>query len=590
HTELMQRQVVPKPAPGGAGLGAGPSRGTAPDAVDLTQEDVADEDENLVVVGATRTKVVGVRYYEGEANLNEMVLLVREPNNPYDRWAIRVDNVRGEKIGHISREQAAVISPLIDKGQLRIEGVVQGAKGAYSMPIDLVFLCPPPGAGGAAGGVDPDSLRRRLRAGGIALGGGGGGGGGAAAGGSYVQVMSPSEVDRSLEKMFDDLHAASPLQLAMDPDPEVISPLFPHQRVALAWMVARENDSSLPPFWEEQRAGGGGGREGGSGGGRAGAAGRGAGAAAAGAAAVGGAGVRYLNSLTNFSSPQRPEPLRGGILADDMGLGKTLTIISLLATNRRGVPLPPTYMLDLAADPGQGQEAGQGQGAGQQLTAGAAAGGSSAGAGGAAGAAAAGSRQKTRAGGGPSGGGGRRKAAGRGKRAARRRKGDEDEDEDDSDYEEEEEEEAGGGGSDEDYVPPSKRRKTAAGAAVASKPAAKAAKPARTAAARKTTTAAAAAASAGASSATAASSAQPPQPTAQPAPSAPPRPDGPRCTLVVCPVSVLGNWVQQLGEHTAGGLKVYEYHGPNRNRSAAFLSCQDVVLTSYNVLGGELGE
>eukprot|EP00198_Chlamydomonas_reinhardtii_P009660 XP_001698997.1 SWI/SNF2 superfamily protein [Chlamydomonas reinhardtii] len=75
-----------------------------------------------------------------------MVLLIREPNNTYDRWAIRVDNIRGDKIGHISREQAAVLSPLIDAGQLRIEGVVQGAKGQYNMPIDLLAFTPPEAA------------------------------------------------------------------------------------------------------------------------------------------------------------------------------------------------------------------------------------------------------------------------------------------------------------------------------------------------------------------------------------------------------------------------------------------------------------
>lgn len=33
----------------------------------------------------------------------QMVELLREPDNPYDRWAIRVDNVRGVKVGHLPR-------------------------------------------------------------------------------------------------------------------------------------------------------------------------------------------------------------------------------------------------------------------------------------------------------------------------------------------------------------------------------------------------------------------------------------------------------------------------------------------------------
>jgi len=33
----------------------------------------------------------------------QMVTLIREPENPYDHWAVRVDNVRGEKVGHLPR-------------------------------------------------------------------------------------------------------------------------------------------------------------------------------------------------------------------------------------------------------------------------------------------------------------------------------------------------------------------------------------------------------------------------------------------------------------------------------------------------------
>lgn len=61
------------------------------------------------------------------------------------------------------------------------------------------------------------------------------------------------------------------------------TPLMLHQRQALSWMCARENKSSLPPFWEKR-------------------------------------GELYYNSLTCFSAKEIPERVRGGILADDMGL------------------------------------------------------------------------------------------------------------------------------------------------------------------------------------------------------------------------------------------------------------------------------
>ena len=52
-------------------------------------------------------KIVGCRYYNGYISIHEMVVLSREPNNQYDRNAIRVDNVRGNQIGHIPRGVAA---------------------------------------------------------------------------------------------------------------------------------------------------------------------------------------------------------------------------------------------------------------------------------------------------------------------------------------------------------------------------------------------------------------------------------------------------------------------------------------------------
>ena len=57
---------------------------------------------------------------------------------------------------------------------------------------------------------------------------------------------------------------------------------------------------------------------------------------------AGAAEVAYCSTLTNFVTPERPAPFRGGILADDMGLGKTLTVLALVATNRPGVSHSPT--------------------------------------------------------------------------------------------------------------------------------------------------------------------------------------------------------------------------------------------------------
>nr|KAF6477649.1 helicase like transcription factor [Molossus molossus] len=90
----------------------------------------------------------------------------------------------------------------------------------------------------------------------------------------------------------------------MEPAEAIETPLLPHQKQALAWMVSRENSRELPPFWEQRND-------------------------------------LYYNTITNFSEKDRPENVHGGILADDMGLGKTLTAIAVILTNfHDGKPLP----------------------------------------------------------------------------------------------------------------------------------------------------------------------------------------------------------------------------------------------------------
>eukprot|EP01114_Cavostelium_apophysatum_P016220 TRINITY_DN4560_c0_g1_i4.p1 TRINITY_DN4560_c0_g1~~TRINITY_DN4560_c0_g1_i4.p1 ORF type:complete len:1288 (+),score=328.28 TRINITY_DN4560_c0_g1_i4:201-3866(+) len=62
-----------------------------------------------------------------------------------------------------------------------------------------------------------------------------------------------------------------------------------------------------------------------------------------------------------------------------------------------------------------------------------------------------------------------------------------------------------------------------------------------------------------------------------------------KATLIVCPLSVLQQWNDEIKNHSvSGALSVYVYHGPARNRDAAFLASHDVVLTTYSTLAGEV--
>lgn len=57
----------------------------------------------------------------------EPVSLVREPGNPHDRHAVRVDTVRGVTIGYLKRDDRW-ISELIDEG-VPVRGIVNGITG-----------------------------------------------------------------------------------------------------------------------------------------------------------------------------------------------------------------------------------------------------------------------------------------------------------------------------------------------------------------------------------------------------------------------------------------------------------------------------
>lgn len=60
--------------------------------------------------------------YFYQVNNNEMVALQREPNNPYDKNAIKVNNVNGNQVGHIKREIAAAVAYIMDNKLAQVEG------------------------------------------------------------------------------------------------------------------------------------------------------------------------------------------------------------------------------------------------------------------------------------------------------------------------------------------------------------------------------------------------------------------------------------------------------------------------------------
>lgn len=69
-----------------------------------------EEGHGWVCVGAIDGKIVGIRYYNGWATCGESVMIKREPGNPYDSNAIRINNVQGTQIGHLPKTLAASLA------------------------------------------------------------------------------------------------------------------------------------------------------------------------------------------------------------------------------------------------------------------------------------------------------------------------------------------------------------------------------------------------------------------------------------------------------------------------------------------------
>jgi hypothetical protein len=69
-------------------------------------------DSHDVLYGRLSIKTVGIQHYRGVIHVQEAVYLLREPRNPYDSNAIRVDNLSRAQIGHIAaKDGTRTISP-----------------------------------------------------------------------------------------------------------------------------------------------------------------------------------------------------------------------------------------------------------------------------------------------------------------------------------------------------------------------------------------------------------------------------------------------------------------------------------------------
>ena len=99
------------------------------------------------------TRVVGVTFDGRQAvvaklKVGEKILLRREPSNPYDANAIRVERFSGQQIGYIDRFKAASLAPKFDAhGVLVVGTVIQlvgGLSKGRSLGVVIEFTVPDP--------------------------------------------------------------------------------------------------------------------------------------------------------------------------------------------------------------------------------------------------------------------------------------------------------------------------------------------------------------------------------------------------------------------------------------------------------------
>ena len=314
-------------------------------------------DDGFDLYGTLQTKIVGVRYYNGYATLGEHVLIRREPSNPYDMNAIRVDNVQRTQIGHLPRQMAAKLASYMDNGSLFLSGRIAGLKGEYDCPVEIEIYGPsdPVAKAQLKRQMQSDRLpvdelvrqeatekervaaekRRRaeeLRK--VAKKGAGvappiGGGqqweqGSSQSGfvGSSSQGLgqasqsiedfvlgserfNPREVGEVVERYGAQEESLAQMPMAEQPG-RLSTRLLPYQLQGLAWLQDRENPKVPAPgstevvqLWKRS----------------------------------GTNAALFTNIATNYTTREPPELACGGILADDMGLGKTLEMIALIVAD-----------------------------------------------------------------------------------------------------------------------------------------------------------------------------------------------------------------------------------------------------------------
>lgn len=239
------------------------------------------------------------------AHVGEFVTLRREPTNKYDSNAIEVLNLQNLRIGHMAKETAAILAGLIDRSLITIEASIPRISGTWEQAVTLSFYSSPPHVAKVS-----EYLKNRLTLLANLPPAGPAQNYSSAATAYTAYASAPAVVPRavpivkaapkaivvaarttvapgpksqqSLELLLDTM---SKKYAAVDQTATcgsvLTSTLFGHQLEGLAFLLAREKDTALPPFWTRVTEKG---------------------------------QSVFFNSITNSSQHQAPKNVNGGLL------------------------------------------------------------------------------------------------------------------------------------------------------------------------------------------------------------------------------------------------------------------------------------
>ncbi|EMD31673.1 hypothetical protein CERSUDRAFT_88802 [Gelatoporia subvermispora B] len=340
------------------------------DVIEIDDEDVPEDEAVDELYVMLKTSIVAVQYYKGLVGPGEEVRLVREPHNKYDRNAIQVKNIGHVQVGHVPRNVAAKLAPLMDRNVVTVEGVMhegnltgfsyslsmtlkiygaadqrarlepllvwatpgqrgfppRNSTGSYpvagapasraqvpaSQPVAAPVAGPsqPAGQRGKAALAAQEAARRQQQE-------------------AMQRAVELRQMLTGLEKVDDEGRRSSLLDtlcavqdvlgLPLHPSPpgtqsgELKVDLLKHQSQALKWCIDHEypqlpkTEADKPvQFWQLRKAGG---------------------------------KTFYFNLATNTPQMMAPVLGRGALCADSMGLGKTLTMLALILATKTDIPI-----------------------------------------------------------------------------------------------------------------------------------------------------------------------------------------------------------------------------------------------------------